>query len=543
MRPAAWSIRRRLLLLVAALAVPMNLLVVAALVQLADREREAQQRNLQYTARAIVSATDAALMAHIAIGRALAQSPALLADDLAAFRVEAERALPDRHSEWLVVSDLSGQQLMNLLRPDDSKLPVRAGLVSHRKAIETGAMVISDVFRGPVAQNWLVSIDFPILRDGRPFRVMSMVIDTAAFRDLLARQNQPATWLTGIADRRGNFVARLPHHDANVGQPASAGWRAVMDRSGIERFAALDGEMVLNANEISALSGWRVGIGVKEAELARPVWTTIGLAVAASAAVSLLSLLLALRLAHGIAEPVAELERKAASLVAGQPEILEPKLPEVARVWQALEVAMARRAAAERQGRLLTDELAHRVKNTLAVVQALALQTLRADPDPRAFAETFSSRLASLARAHDLLTGHGWTGAAIDQIATVVVEPFHRPDGTATFAISGPPVQMTPNGAITLSLMLHELATNAAKHGALRQPHGHVAVEWTIARESSRALVHLLWRESGGPAVAPPARQGFGTRLLETGAAQLGGRIERKWAAEGLVCHLVFPQE
>src|SRR6185503_16305853 len=114
----------------------MNLLVVIALVLLAGQERGTQMRSLQYTARTIVTAVDAQLTAHIAVGRALAASPALLTDDLAAFRIEAERALPDRRREWLVVHDVSGQQLMNLLRPPGEPLPMRGSRASHREALE-----------------------------------------------------------------------------------------------------------------------------------------------------------------------------------------------------------------------------------------------------------------------------------------------------------------------------------------------------------------------------------------------------------------------
>ncbi len=539
MRQRSWNIRQRLLLLVASLAVPMNLLVVAALVQLAEQQRSSQLRSLQYTARAIVSATDASLLAYIALGRALAASPALLNDDLSAFREEAERAFPERKYQWLVVSDRDGQQAMNLLRPVGSKLPMRAGLASHRKALETGALVISDVFRGPVAQAWLVSLDFPIVRDGKIFRVMSVVLNTEIFRDLLASQNPPSNWLTGLADNHGNFIARLPYHEANAGQPASEGWRAVMNRSGIERLQALDGDMVWNANEISPLSGWKVGIGVKEAEIATPVWTTMGMAVAASAIVSLLSLLLALRLARGIASPLAELGPKAASLVTGQPEVLNSSLPEAAKVWDALETAMAKRAEAERLGRLLTDELAHRVKNTLAVVQALALQSLRSSSDPAAFVKGFSERLALLSRAHDLLTKAAWTSAQLDEIVKAAVAPFQRP-GLDVFSIAGPRVEVPSNAAITLSLMLHELATNASKHGALRNAEGRIAVNWSLS-DGPAPAVHLVWREAGKMSVMRTAHQGFGGRLLATGIAQLGGRIDFSWPADGIIVGLTFP--
>ena len=530
------SIRQRLLLLVAALAVPMNVLVVVALVQLADQERTTHLRNLQYTARAIVSAIDAQLLTHITVGRALAASPALLDDDLAAFRAEAERVNP----VLMVVSDIDGQQLMNTRRPPGEKLPMRVGLVTHRQALETGLMAISDVFRGSVSNAWLVTLDFPVFREGKAFRVMSVIIDTATFRALLEGQRQPPNWLAGIADKRGNFIARIPEHDANVGQPASADWREVMDHNGVERVRAIDGSEVWNANEISLLSGWRVGIAVKESEVAAPIWTTIGGAVLASIIVSLLSLLLALRLAHGIAGPVRELERKAAALVAGQEGVLEPRLPEVARVWEVLQSAMAKRGVAERQSRLLVDELAHRVKNTLAVVQAIAMQSLRLEPDPRAFVEKFSGRLALLSRAHDLLTGHAWTSAALDEIITAALAPFRRPTGEDMFALAGPPVQVSATPAITLSLMLHELATNAAKYGALSGLQGRVDVTWTLSNTPD-PVVHLIWCETGGPPVQPPANKGYGSRLLSFGAAQLGGQLDFKWSTDGMVCRLTFP--
>jgi two-component sensor histidine kinase len=542
MNRRAWSIRQRLLLLVAAIAVPMNLLVIASIVVLANGERNAQARNLQYTARTIMSAIDSQLTTYIAIGRALAASPLLREDDLGPFRAEAERAFPDLTNNWLIVSDSVGQQIMNLKRPIGLPLPRRMieGREVQRRAFETRAMQISDVVRGPVTGIWSITIDFPLMRDDKPFRTMSVVIHTNVFHELLVSQHPPASWLTGIADKRGTFIARLPDHEANVGKPASAGWRAVMDRNGVERFRALEGDMVLNANEISPLSGWRLGIGVKETELAGPVWSAVAASVVASAIVALLSLLLALRLSRGIAGPVAELETKAVDLVAGQAPTLAPSLPEIDRVWQSLQAAVDERAAAERRGQLLTDELTHRVKNTLAIVQAMALQTLRADPDPRTFTEAFSARLGSLARAHDLLTREAWSGAPLEDVVQSAVAPFRTVAGETLIAIQGPRVDMPANTAITLTLMLHELATNAAKHGALSDSQGRVAAAWTVRDDVDGVVIDLSWKEYGGPAVNPPTRQGFGARLLQTGVLQLGGKLHTDFAPSGVVCRLTF---
>lgn len=216
-----------------------------------------------------------------------------------------------------------------------------------------------------------------------------------------------------------------------------------------------------------------------------------------------------------------------------------------------------RRAAEERRA-LLVGELNHRVKNALAVVQALAEQTRRStdkrvpnSPEQRQFHAAFQSRLLALARAHDLLTREDWEGATLSDILTSAVEPFTRgtPNGAAQrdeparIKITGPSVRVAPEAAVTLAMAIHELATNATKYGALSAPDGQVTVTWSIS--SDQTAVGLLWAEAGGPPIAgpPPAeRHGFGLRLLERGLArQLGGSVGLDFSASGLRCWMRLP--
>ena len=203
------------------------------------------------------------------------------------------------------------------------------------------------------------------------------------------------------------------------------------------------------------------------------------------------------------------------------------------------------RVAADRRHTLLMDELTHRVKNTLAVVQAMAIQTLRTTPDPETFSKAFSARLSSLARAHDLLTRGAWAGADLRDIVAAAVEPFlagpSAADAGRPVKITGPSVDLPASTTITLTLMLHELATNAAKYGALSVPRGRVRVVWELVGDDGNRAVNLRWDEQDGPATVPPARQGFGSRLLGMGAVQLGGEINLDYAASGLRCRLRFP--
>jgi two-component sensor histidine kinase/PAS domain-containing protein len=198
---------------------------------------------------------------------------------------------------------------------------------------------------------------------------------------------------------------------------------------------------------------------------------------------------------------------------------------------------------ADRQRTMLIDELSHRVKNNLAIVQSMASQTLRTSPEPAVFAEAFMARLSALARAHNLLTQTVWQGADVGELARATLDPFVADEGeTHRILIEGAPVSAPAEMSVTLALLLHELATNAAKYGALSGPAGAVRLSWRVDPAASGARrLSMCWSETGGPAVAPPARRGFGSRLIATSAAQLGGRAELSFQPEGLQCELELP--
>lgn len=193
--------------------------------------------------------------------------------------------------------------------------------------------------------------------------------------------------------------------------------------------------------------------------------------------------------------------------------------------------------AEQRQG-LLFAELSHRVKNTLAIVQALAQQTMRTRPEPADFAAAFSDRLGAMARSHNLLTEHSWRGAGLEELVRGALSAFL--DEGRCIDIGGDDVTIPASAAITLGLVLHELATNASKYGALSVPSGRLAVRWTVAEAPGGRAVDLRWTESGGPPVTPPSRRGFGSRLLAGSAQQLGGSFEPDYAADGFSGRLRF---
>ncbi len=202
---------------------------------------------------------------------------------------------------------------------------------------------------------------------------------------------------------------------------------------------------------------------------------------------------------------------------------------------------MTARKRAEEHQRLLTGELQHRIKNTLAMVQAIASQTLRGATDLDEAREAFAARLISLGRAHDILTQASWTAAPIGEVVEGALS-VHRQTDASRIRVSGPNVLLGAKSALSLALALHELATNAAKYGALSNADGFVDLRWHVIHEGELPRFYLTWSEQGGPPIlSPPTHRGFGSRLIERSFAVDAGEVKLTYAPTGLVCRLEAP--
>ena len=180
------------------------------------------------------------------------------------------------------------------------------------------------------------------------------------------------------------------------------------------------------------------------------------------------------------------------------------------------------------------DELNHRVKNMLAVVISLATQTLRRSGTLEEFSGVFLGRVHALTAAYTLLSRENWSGVQLREVIEEEMRPFMAGD-RANIRIEGPPVPLDPRGALALGMAVHELATNAAKYGALSVPEGDVAVTWTLERRDGSDHLALDWTERNGPPVTAPAKRGFGTVLIERGLAQdLSGEAKVEFLPGGV---------
>jgi PAS domain S-box-containing protein len=207
------------------------------------------------------------------------------------------------------------------------------------------------------------------------------------------------------------------------------------------------------------------------------------------------------------------------------------------KMFGVMQDITARKDFEERQ-KMLAHELEHRIKNILTMVSAIATQTLR-NTDIETGRATLNERLRALSKAHDILTDTRWTAASLHEVLIKTVAVFP----TQQIQISGPQVALNPRMALSLALAANELGTNALKYGALSVPQGQVLIEWStpVQEDGSQSLV-WRWRETGGPAVSPPTRKGFGSVLVKNVlAADFAGTVQLDYHRDGLECLLIAP--
>ena len=244
------------------------------------------------------------------------------------------------------------------------------------------------------------------------------------------------------------------------------------------------------------------------------------------------------------------------ALATGEPYVLRKRYlrPDNSLVWVEVSVTrleegdgvlstateLTERMRAEEQQNLLVNELNHRVKNTLALVQSLASMTKRHTGSPEEFYVAFSARLRALSTTHNLLTEGLWGSVPLHDMLASELQPYAG-DTPGKLALHGEPIRLKPQHAISLGMVFHELAANAAKYGALSTPSGRIAVDWKVAANGDDCRLTLQWCEHDGPPVVAPTQTGFGSRLINQTARGSGGTVEFDFAPDGLRCTITLP--
>ena len=487
------SLPVRLALLVAGTMLP--LIIFAAGIVFSNYEqdrRDATQRVLE-TVHSIRLVLDAEMQRMAGGLQVLSLTNSLRDGDFNSFRRIAAGFLDQYGKDGVVlVADRDGRLLFSSITPDVASLPPRNNRDIVEKVFATKRPYYSNLFTGAIKKRQIVTVEVPVIRDEEVLYDISFSPPIEIFQAIIEQQRPGTDWTISIFDGDGVNLARVPNPQETIGKRASPSLYAEMFRQPETTLptVSLEGVPLITSFARSSLTGWTVAAGIAEGSLVAPLWRSLAITSVIGGFLLLVGLGFALRMAAAIARG----------------EMLHD---------------------------LLIDELNHRVKNTLAILQSLATQTFRSAS--RAEREKFEGRLGALAEAHNLLSEEKWQGSDLQDLIARVLQPYllNNPERVRMF---GPKVPLSPRLAVVLSMIVHEIATNATKYGALSNDSGTVALDWEIIEDSTGRQLRLIWTEAGGPLVTAPVQRGFGSRLIERSARdQLGGEATVDFLPRGVV--------
>ena len=484
----------RLALLVAGTTLPLIIFAAGIIFQnYAQDRRDATQRVLE-TVRSIRLVLDSEMQRMTGGLQVLSLTNVLRDRDFEGFRRIVTGFLEQYGKEGVVlVADRDGRQVFSSVTPDAASLPLRNNRDIVDKVFADKRPHYSNLFLGAVEKRMIVTVEVPVMRDGEVLYAISFSPPIEIFQAMIEQQVPGKDWTISIFDSEGVNFARVPNPQSTVGQRASPSLYAEMFRTPESTFStvSLEGVPLITSVARSSLTGWTVAAGIAESSLVAPLWRSLAITSLIGGVLLLVGLAFAVRMATTIARG----------------EMLHG---------------------------LLIDELNHRVKNTLAILQSIATQTFRSAS--RAEREKFEGRLGALAEAHNLLSQEKWQGSELQDVVARVLKPYllSNPERMRMF---GPKVPLSPRLAVVLSMIVHEIATNAAKYGALSNDNGTVTLDWEVIEEADGRKLRMIWTEAGGPHVSAPVQRGFGSRLIERSARdQLGGEATVDFLPRGVVC-------
>jgi two-component sensor histidine kinase len=487
------SLPVRLALLVAGTTLPLIIFAAGMVYNNYKQDRQNATQRVLETVRSIRLVLDSEMLRMTGALQVLSLTNAVREGDFGGFRRIAQGFL-DQYGEGgvILVADREGRQMFSSVTTDTTSLPPRNNRAIVDRVFAEKKPVYSNLFIGSVKQRLIVTVEVPVIRDGEAIYDISFSPPIGIFQAMIEQQQPSKDWTISIFDGEGVNFARVPNPQETVGKRASPSLYAQMFQNPETTVPtiSLEGVPLITSLARSSLTGWTVAAGVAESSLVAPLWRNLAITSVMGAVLLMVGLAFAVRMATQIAR-------------------------------------------GEMLHNLLIEELNHRVKNTLAVLQSIATQTFRSASRPER--EKFEGRLGALAEAHNLLSQEKWQGAELRDVIARVLRPYllNTPE---RMRMSGPQVPLSPRLAVVLAMIVHEIATNAAKYGALSNDTGTVVVDWEILEESDGRKLRLIWTESGGPPVTAPVQRGFGSRLIERSTRdQLGGEATVDFLPRGVI--------
>ncbi|MBX9649853.1 MAG: sensor histidine kinase [Xanthobacteraceae bacterium] len=490
------SLPVRLALLVAGTTLPLILFAAGIVYNNYEQDRRDATQRVGETVRSIRLVLDAEMQRMTGALQVLALTNALRDRDFEGFRRIAKGFL-DQYAEGgvVLVADRDGRLVFSSVTSDAASLPLRNNRAIVDKVFAEKKPTYSNLFTGAVKNRLIVTVEVPVIRDGEVIYDISFSPPIEIFQAIIEQQRPSKDWTISIFDGEGINFARVPNPQETIGKRASPSLYTELFHTPEATFSSvsLEGVPLITSVVRSSLTGWTVAAGIAESSLVAPLWRSLAITSVIGGILLLIGLAFAVRMATTIARG----------------EMLHD---------------------------LLIEELNHRVKNTLAILQSIATQTFRSAS--RAERASFEGRLGALAEAHNLLSQEKWQGSELQDVVARVLQPYLLTN-PGRMRMFGPKVPLSPRLAVILSMIVHEIATNAAKYGALSNDTGTVALDWEVLEESDGSKLRMIWTETGGPHVTAPVQRGFGSRLIERSARdQLGGEATVDFLPHGVVYSL-----
>jgi two-component sensor histidine kinase len=508
---------------------------------LLQRNNEAQERVVETlitgTARSIVQSVDREINANITTLKVLSTNPALLSGDLADFHQQVSAALAGTGS-FIYVLDNELYTVMSSRRDYVSGRQSRsADLDTGGRALASDTPIVSNMVLGSVSKEYVVNVLLGVRGTALGDVVLGFNRSASQLAPVLLTNRLPDGWNVALVDGHGKVVAASPGAGTTgdaFGLPNVAGMSSTTDWQDLD----ISGRASLVVAQRSLLSDWTVVGWAPRDIVTRPLSDAFWSLLAGGVLLAALVVLVVYWVSLAIGRSVHGLEADAKRLGSGQPvEGRGFPIAEIETVSNALGDASRRRQAAETEVRFLMRELAHRSKNQMTVIAAMAKQTARGAETVPEFVSNFEKRIFGLARSTDLLLANGVAGVDLKELLVSQIDPFCPVDGTRV-VVDGPTMRLNAQAAQILGMAAHELATNAVKYGAFAREGGRLNVSW--AREGE--AVTFAWREVGAvPASATP-RRGFGTTVLENMVGRsLGAEVGRQSHPDGIEWRFSIP--
>ena len=540
------SIGVYLVALSAVVAIPLVVFVVFLMMELEQRDREILAGNTAEDAQMVARSVDRALQDMTTTLRVLATSSELEQGNLRAFHNRTQASLRS-NSLYVLAVDTVGQQLLNTRVSFGTPLGKVSDLTSLTAALDDGVTQVSDVFFGATSSQFVFNVTMPLpdnVGQASGAAALVMTQNVTSLERLISTEGLPPGWSVAIADGTGKIIASIGESNAS---PISS-----FSEETLKLMSGINGTIEDVGGEPRQMYGYAQIVGSPwKAVIWGPIETAQAAVITTSRQLitgSLLFLGIGMLCGYLVSRQLRIPIRQIADMAGriGKGEIVSPvetRIREASQIAVALSNASFDRSQAEDRMHLILHELVHRTKNILTLVQAMMRQLARQETSMEEFQKAISTRLQGLGKSIEALASEQWVGVPLKRLVEIQLDVFA--EAADRVELQGQDFTLRAEAVQNLGLVLHELATNSIKYGALSVPEGRIRVSWTQDDPSDpTSLLHLSWQEMGGPPAKEPAQTGFGTTIVKRhAAAAFGGQVDIQYRETGLVWSLNAPRE